>query len=166
MPGPSLVAIPFPSQITPALIGGFKSDPSQRQSPTIRETPKRLAVTRAEAEQAAQVQGSSSQDSLKRSRPSNDGSVEDMDTTPNVLPQLSTGGNLLLSNGALPTSVKPDPETANPNYFQEGSGNWNAPASTSSVTSTCAFPIGDRRRAVDEGVSTKRFYKSYTPLGC
>lgn len=165
VPGTSLVAIPFTPQIAPAILGGFKSDSTQRQSPTIRETPKRLAATRAEAEQAAQVHGSSSNESIKRSRLSNDGSVEDMDTS-NPLSQISSTGNLLLSNGALSAvaSLKPDPESVNSNYSfqtstQDISGNWNlhssssvnAPASTSSGVTTAEC---NRRRARDEGVST------------
>ncbi|VDL61434.1 unnamed protein product [Hymenolepis diminuta] len=164
VPGTSLVAIPFTPQIAPAILGGFKSDSNQRQSPTIRETPKRLAATRAEAEQAAQVHGSSSNESVKRSRLSNDGSVEDMDTS-NPLSQISSGGNLLLSNGALSAvaSLKPDPEGVNPNYSfqtntQDISGNWNlhslssvnAPASTSSGVTTAE---NNRRRARDEGIT-------------
>lgn len=164
VPGTSLVAIPFTPQIAPAILGGFKSDSNQRQSPTIRETPKRLAATRAEAEQAAQVHGSSSNELIKRSRLSNDGLVEDIDTS-NPLSQISSTGNLLLSNGALSavTSLKPDPEGVNSNYSfqtntQDISGNWNlhssssvnAPASTSSGVTTAEC---NRRRARDEGIT-------------
>ncbi|KAM7542069.1 hypothetical protein Aperf_G00000019394 [Anoplocephala perfoliata] len=163
MPGTSMVAIPITSQIAPALLGGFKSDSSQRQSPTIRETPKRLAATRAEAEQATAARVGSN-DAVKRSRLSTDGSGDDMDIS-TALSQISTGsGNLLLSNGALTTSatLKPDPEGVNPAFaFQTGgqdiSGNWNlhssssvnAPASTSSGVTT----ENNRRHTRDEGIT-------------
>lgn len=162
MPGTSMVAIPITPQIAPALLGGFKSDSSQRQSPTIRETPKRLAATRAEAEQATATHVGINE-AVKRSRLSNDVSSDDMDIS-TALSQISTGGNLLLSNGALTTAatLKPDPEGVNPAFaFQTGghdiSGNWNlrssssvnAPGSTSSGIAT----ENNRRHTRDEGVS-------------
>lgn len=155
-----MLAIPITAQMAPALLSGFKADSSQRQSPTIRETPKRLAATRAEAEQAA-VAHTVSTDTAKRSRVMHDNSIDDIEAVAAAVTAASNATNLLLSNGGLPTApaLKPDPEAASMAYSFHGSGNdpWNIP-STSAATaiasgSSSVITETNRRRTRDEGVS-------------
>uniref|UniRef100_A0A5K3ETY5 BZIP domain-containing protein n=1 Tax=Mesocestoides corti TaxID=53468 RepID=A0A5K3ETY5_MESCO len=164
VPGTGMVAIPITAQMAPALLGGFKPDLSQRQSPTIRETPKRLAATRAEAEQAAAASvgpsppiaavhyTAASADVSKRSRITPE-TVDDVDNS-------AATTNLLLSNGAMssgaaPTpALKPDPENISTAYHYhptaDAQANWSVqhPTASSSVSTD-----NSRRRCRDEGIT-------------
>ena len=155
-----MLAIPITPQMAPALLGGFKTDASQRQSPTIRETPKRLAATRAEAEQAA-IAHAGTADSGKRSRILNDSGIDDMDTS---VTTAASSTNLLLSNGGLApaTGLKPDPDTASTAYSFHSSAPeaWNIPSTTSAVNTAVSGSAAvttehTRRRARDEGVCVR-----------
>lgn len=164
VPSTGMVAIPITAQMAPALLGGFKTDSSQRQSPTIRETPKRLAATRAEAEQAAAAHAGTNT-AAKRNRLANDSGTDDVEISTAAAAAATTAANLLLSNGGLPKSsaLKPDPECVNAAYTFHGgstdtSGNWNLPAA-STAASTVSGGSGiltenNRRRTRDEGVSS------------
>ncbi|KAL5107505.1 Transforming protein v-Fos/v-Fox [Taenia crassiceps] len=163
VPGTGMVAIPITPQMAPALLGGFKTDSSQRQSPTIRETPKRLAATRAEAEQAAAAHGGTNT-AAKRNRLANDSGTDDVEMSTAATAAAATAANLLLSNGGLPKSsaLKPDPECVSAAYTFHGgstdtSGNWNLP-SASTVASAVSGGSGiltenNRRRTRDEGIT-------------
>ncbi|VDM33807.1 unnamed protein product [Hydatigera taeniaeformis] len=167
VPGTGMVAIPITAQMAPALLGGFKTDSSQRQSPTIRETPKRLAATRAEAEQAAAAHAGTNT-AAKRNRLGNDNVTDDVEISTATATSATTAANLLLSNGGLPKSsaLKPDPECVSTAYtFHGGSsdspGSWNLPsASTVASAVNAATSSGggiltenNRRRTRDEGIT-------------
>ncbi|VDK37912.1 unnamed protein product [Taenia asiatica] len=163
VPGTGMVAIPITTQMAPALLGGFKTDSSQRQSPTIRETPKRLAATRAEAEQAAAAHAGINT-AAKRNRLANDSGTDDVEISTAAAAAATTAANLLLSNGGLSKSsvLKPDPECVTAAYTFHGcstdtSGNWNLP-SASTATSAVSGGSGiltenNRRRTRDEGIT-------------
>ncbi len=120
--------------MAPALISGFKPDPNQRQSPTIRETPKRLAATRAEQEQAAAalalsppaggVRYTGGSTAAKRTRAETD----DVDAN-TVLSNGSTSKSANNTTPLLEATVKPDPENVNPSSYtfqtaSESNGGW------------------------------------------
>ncbi|EUB57385.1 Transforming protein v-Fos/v-Fox [Echinococcus granulosus] len=159
--GTGMVAIPITAQMAPALLGGFKTDSSQRQSPTIRETPKRLAATRAEAEQAAAAHAGTNT-AVKRNRLASDSVMDDVEISTAAAAAATTAANLLLSNGSLPKSsaLKPDPECVGATYAFHGgstefSSNWNLPSSSAVASAVSGGSVilteNNRRRTRDEG---------------
>ncbi|CDS37813.1 fos transcription factor [Echinococcus multilocularis] len=161
--GTGMVAIPITAQMAPALLGGFKTDSSQRQSPTIRETPKRLAATRAEAEQAAAAHAGTNT-AVKRNRLANDSVTDDVEISIAAAAAATTAANLLLSNGSLPKSsaLKPDPECVGATYAfhggsTESSSNWNLPSSSAVASAVSGGSVilteNNRRRTRDEGIT-------------
>ncbi|KAH9280947.1 Transforming protein v-Fos/v-Fox [Echinococcus granulosus] len=161
--GTGMVAIPITAQMAPALLGGFKTDSSQRQSPTIRETPKRLAATRAEAEQAAAAHAGTNT-AVKRNRLASDSVMDDVEISTAAAAAATTAANLLLSNGSLPKSsaLKPDPECVGATYAFHGgstefSSNWNLPSSSAVASAVSGGSVilteNNRRRTRDEGIT-------------
>lgn len=163
---------------TPAIIGGFKQDPTnQRQSPTIRETPKRLAATRAEAEQLAAAAlalspttgGGGAHFSTGASAASK--RIRGPEVVDSVDASQLSVSNLLLSNGSSAsvsgstdhqTVVKPDPE-AYQFQHQEGSDGgvvssglpvWpSTPLGSASNAPPITADTSRRRSGRDESVS-------------